>query len=53
MPFADTQQRGCLVQGHVLRQRAVQNLKSRLFFGGQCHILHTLNVTFMLANWPA
>ena len=50
MPFADTQQRGCLVQRHMLRQQAVQNLKSRLFFGGHCHILHGVNVTFMLAS---
>ena len=50
MPFADTQQHRCLVQRHMLRLQAVQNLKSRLFFGGHCHILHGVNVTFMLAS---
>ena len=33
-------QLGCLVQGHVLCCQAVENLKSALFFWGQCHILH-------------
>ena len=33
-------QLGCLVQGHVLFCQAVENLKSALFFWGQCHILH-------------
>ena len=28
------------VQGHVLCCQAVENLKSALFFWGQCHILH-------------
>ena len=46
---ADTHQRGRLIQGRVLRQQAVENLESRLFFGSQCHILHGVNVTFMLA----
>ena len=49
VPGADTHQRGCLVQGHVFRQQAAQNLESRLFFGCQSHILHGVNVTFMLA----
>ena len=48
--WADTHQRSGLVQRHMLRQQAVQNLKSRLFFGGHCHILHRGNVTFMLAS---
>ena len=47
---ADTHQRGCLIQRHVLSQQTVQNLKSRLFFGIQCHILHGVNVTFLLAS---
>ena len=41
---------GSLVQCHVLREQAVQNLKSRLFFGLQSHILHEVSVTFMLAS---
>ena len=47
---ADTHERGCLVQCHVLSQQAVENLKSRLFFGSQCHILHWGTVTFLLAS---
>ena len=39
-------QLGCLVQGHVLCCQAVENLKSALFFWGQCHILH--DVTAMM-----
>ena len=39
-----------LVQRHVLREEAVQDLKSGLFFRGQSHILHGANVTFMLAS---
>ena len=39
-------QLGCLVQGHVLFCQAVENLKSALFFWGQCHILH--DVTAMM-----
>ena len=39
---------GCLVQRHVLSQQAVQNLKSRLFFCRQSHILHRGNVTLYL-----
>ena len=50
MAFADAHQCSGLIQRHVLRQQAVQNLKSGLFFGGQCHILHRGNVTFMLAS---
>ena len=38
-----------LFQRHLLRQQAVENLKSRLFFGLQCHILHEASVTFLLA----
>ena len=45
----DTHQRGCLLQCHVLSQQTVQNLKSCLFFLSQSHILHTVNMTFMLA----
>ena len=41
-------QLGCLVQGHVLCCQAVENLKSALFFWGQCHILH--DVTLSLAS---
>ena len=39
-------QLGGLVQGHVLFCQAVENLKSALFFWGQCHILH--DVTAMM-----
>ena len=39
-----------LIQGNVLGEKAVQNLESRLFFGIQSHILHGVNVTFMLAS---
>ena len=39
-------QLGGLVQGHVLCCQAVENLKSALFFWGQCHILH--DVTAMM-----
>ena len=46
----DTHQRGCLVQCHVLSEQIVQHLKSCLFFLGQSHILHTVNVTFLLAS---
>ena len=46
----DTHQRGCLVQCHVLSEQTVQNLKSGLFFWSQSHILHTVNMTFMLAS---
>ena len=43
-------QSGGLVQCHVLREQAVENLESRLFFGFQSHILHEVSVTFMLAS---
>ena len=43
-------QLGCLVQGNLLRQQAAQNLKSSLLFRGQSHILHSVNVTFLLAS---
>ena len=46
----DTHQRGCLVQCHMLSEQTVQNLKSCLFFLSQSHILHKLNVTFLLAS---
>ena len=46
----DTQQRGCLVQFHVLGEQTVQNLKSCLFFLRQSHILHDVNMTFLLAS---
>ena len=46
----DTHQRGCLVQCHVLSEQTVQDLKSCLFFLSQSHILHDVNLTFMLAN---
>ena len=38
--WADTHQSGSLIQRHVLREQAVENLESRLFFGFQSHILH-------------
>ena len=46
----DTHQRGCLVQCHVLGEQTVQNLESCLFFLRQSHILHDVNLTFLLAN---
>ena len=46
----DTHRRGCLVQSHVLSAQTVQNLKARLLFRGQSHILHSVNVTFLLAS---
>ena len=46
----DTHQGGCLVQCHVLSEQTVQNLKSCLFFLSQSHILHAVNMTFMLAS---
>ena len=48
--WADTHQRRCLVQCPVLSEQTVQNLKPCLFFSSQCHILHRVNVTFMLAS---
>ena len=33
VPSADSHQRGRLIQRHVLRKQAVQNLESRLFLG--------------------
>ena len=50
VPSGDTRQRGCLIQCHVLSEQTVQNLKSGLFFWIQSHILHTVNMTFMLAS---
>ena len=50
VPSADTHQRSRLIQCHVLSQQAVQNLESRLFSGRQSHILHWVNVTFLLAS---
>ena len=50
VPSGDTHQRGCLVQCHVLSEQTVQNLNSCLFFLSQSHILHTVNMTFMLAS---
>ena len=47
---ADTHQFSPLIQGNVLREEAVQNLKSGLFFLRQCHILHRVSMTFMLAS---
>ena len=46
----DTHQHGCLVQRHVLIEQTVQDLKSGLFFWIQSHILHTVNMTFLLAS---
>ena len=48
--WAHSNQSGSLVQCHVLREQAVQNLESRLFFRSQSHILHGVNVTFLLAS---
>ena len=48
--WAHSHQRGCLVQCHVFCEQAVEDLESRLFFGRQSHILHKLNVTFLLAS---
>ena len=47
---ADTHECSRLIQRHVLSQQAVEDLESRLFFGRQSHILHKLNVTFLLAS---
>ena len=47
---ADTHQFSRLIQGDALREEAVQNLKSGLFFLRQCHILHRVSVTFMLVS---
>ena len=43
---ADSHQFSRLIQGNVLGEKAVQNLKSVLFFRGQSHIHHGVNVTF-------
>ena len=50
MASGDTHQGGRLVQCHVLIEQTVQDLKSCLFFWIQSHILHTVNMTFMLAS---
>ena len=50
MAFADAHQFSDLIQRHVLSEQAVRNLKSCLFFLSQSHILHRVNVTFMLAS---
>ena len=47
---ADSHQFSRLVQGNVLREQTVENLKSGLFFLSQSHILHGVNVTFLLAT---
>ena len=47
---ADSHQFSRLVQGNVLGEDAVENLKSGLFFRSQSHILHWVNVTFLLAS---
>ena len=39
-----------LIQRNLLRQQAVQNPEPCLFFRSQCHILHGLHVTFLLAS---
>ena len=39
-----------LIQRHVLCQQAVENLESKVFFGSQRHILHSVNVAFTLAS---
>ena len=48
--WAHSHQSGGLVQGHMLREEAVENLKSRLLLGSQSHILHEVSVTFLLAS---
>ena len=48
--WAHSHQSGSLVQGHMLREQAVENLESRLFLGSQSHILHEVSVTFLLAS---
>ena len=50
MARADSHQFSRLVQGNVLREEAVQDLESCLFFRGQSHILHGVKVTFLLAS---
>ena len=45
-----THQGSRLVQRHVLIEQTVQDLKSGLFFWIQSHILHTVNMIFMLAS---
>ncbi len=47
---ADSHQFSRLIQGNVLGEEAVQDLKPCLFFLSQTHILHGVNVTFMLAS---
>ena len=47
---ADSHQSDCLVQGNVLGEEAVQDLKSGLFFLSQSHILDEVNVPFLLAS---
>ena len=47
---ADSHQFSRLVHLNVLGEEAVQDLKSGLFFGRQSHILHGVNVTFVLAS---
>ena len=48
--WAHSHQCSRLIQSHMLYQQAVQNLESRLFFRSQSHILHGVNVTFLLAS---
>ena len=50
MPGPDSHQFSRLVQGNVLREQTVQNLKSCLFFLSQSHFIHGVNVTFLLAS---
>ena len=50
MSGAQSHKRRRLVQCHVLGHQTVQNLESRLFSGYQSHILHGVNVTFLLAS---
>ena len=47
---ADSHKFSCLAQGNVLHEEAVQGLKSCLFFLSLSHILHGVNVTFLLAS---
>ena len=50
MAFTDAHQCSGLIQCHVLSEQAVQNLNPCLFFLSQSHILHDVNLTFMLAS---
>ena len=50
VPRAQSHQCRRLIRRHVLSHQTVENLESRLFSGRQSHILHGVNVTFLLAS---